>query len=513
MNEPLVNAEVLTTTHEAAPSAVAAPDLSSLLAHVLAQPVADAPDVETDTVADLLKTLVAALGPSASQETILRAADVLIARIEQTVERQTNVLLHHPRFQALESAWRGVLYLCEQTSIAHHDADDTGRELGLKLRLLQLSKKELDKDLASAIEFDQSRLFKFVYEAEYGTVGGQPFGLLIGDYEFTNHRADIDTLGRISQVAAAAFAPFVSAVAPQFFKLDDFALLERGANLQRELQGADYIKWRSLRDRVDTRFVALTLPRVLMREPYQIDSVRGDGFRFREDATARDSSKYLWGNAAYAFGGTVIRAYATSGWFADIRGFERGIDGGGLVTGLASPSFATDAPRVALKGCTDVAIGGALEKELSEHGFVPLCALPGSESAVFYTNPSLYRPRVMSDAAATANERLGAMLQYVLCTSRFAHFLKKFAQDKLGVFNDADELSDVMQSWIRQYVMVDERASPEMKARFPLRRANIQVTEVRGSPGNYQMLMELLPHYQLDDMAAGLRLVTRLIGS
>lgn len=502
---------------ESAQAIYAAPSeslsVSQLLSEVLALPVGDAESTESSVPESLLARLLALLPPNSTADDVARVADVLMSRIEHAIELQTNAILHHPRFQALESAWRGVNYLCDQTSRAKEEAESTGEDLRLKLKLLQWSRKELDQDLHSAIEFDQSKLFKFVYEGEYGTVGGEPFGVLLGDYQFTNHRADIETLGHVSQVAAAAFAPFVSAVAPQFFQLDDFNLLERGLHLERDLQKADYIKWRALRDRVDTRFVTLTLPRVLMREPYDLDSARTDGFRFREHVSARDSSNYLWGNAAYAFGGVVIRAYATSGWFADIRGFERGIDGGGLVAGLASPSFATDTPGVAIKGCAEVSITGAMEKELSDHGFLPLCALPGSEMSVFYSNPTIYKPRTFDDAAAGANERLGAMLQYVLCSSRFAHFLKKFAQDKLGTFNSADELEDALNGWIRQFVMVDERASPEMKARYPLRRANIQVGEVRGSPGNYQMLMELLPHYQLDDMAAGLRMVTRMSGT
>ncbi len=487
-------------------------DIASLLSEVLALPVATADSAASSEPVDLLQRLVAALPANSTAEDIARAADVMIARIEQAVELQTNAILHHDRFQALEAAWRGVNYLCAQAAQAKDDAESTGEELQLKLKLLQLSKKELEHDLSTAIDFDQSQLFKFVYEGEYGTVGGEPFGVLIGDYQFTNHRADIETLGHISHVAAAAFAPFVSAVASQFFQLDDFSRLERGLNLEREMQKADYLKWRALRERVDTRFVTLTLPRVLMREPYELDSARRDGFRFREHVAARDSSNYLWGNAAYAFGGVVIRAFATSGWFADIRGFERGIDGGGLVAGMAAPSFATDAPGVAIKGCAEVAIGGALEKELSDHGFLPLCALPGSELAVYYSNPTIYKPRVFDDAAAGANERLGAMLQYVLCSSRFSHYLKKFAQDKLGTFNSAEELQDALNSWINQFVTADERASPDAKARYPLRRASIQVAEIRGKPGNYQMMMELLPHYQLDDMAAGLRLVTRMAG-
>jgi type VI secretion system ImpC/EvpB family protein len=314
----------------------------------------------------------------------------------------------------------------------------------------------------------------------------------------------------MSQVSAAAFSPSIAGAAPQFFQLDDFQQLERAPNLEKDLQKPDYLMWRSLRERVDTRFVGLALPRILMRGPHQIDSVRNDGFRFQEDVTGRDNSKYLWGNAAYAFGAVVLRAYAMSGWFAEIRGFERGVDGGGLVSGLAAPSFATDTPGVAIKGCTEVAIVGGLEKELSDNGFIPLCSMPESELAVFYTNPSVHKPGTTTDADVNANRRLASMLQYVLCSSRFAHYLKRYARDKLGTYQDPDSLETLLTDWIRKYVTTDEKAAADVKARYPLRKAQIHVKEAKNNPGNYQLVIDLLPHYQLDDMAASLRLVTRL---
>lgn len=511
MSEPLAAPAATTVYRDAAPAAEPL-TVSGLLAQVLASAVGE--DAERDDLPQTLYSRMArALGSEYSAENMHRMADVLIARIEQTVQRQTNEILHHPRFQRLEASWRGVMHLCRQAGTAKQESEDAGEPLPLKLKLLHFTKRELERDLSTAVEFDQSRLFKFVYEQEYGTVGGEPYGAIIADYEFSNHRVDIDTLGHVSQVAAAAFAPFIAGVAPQFFQLDDFDQLERGLNLERDLQKADYIKWRSLRDRVDTRFIGLTLPRVLMRAPYEIDSQRRDEFRFQEDVAGKDSGKYLWGNASYAFGTVLIRAFAMSGWFADIRGFERGVDGGGLVTDMVAPWFRTDSPRVAIKGCTDVAIGGVLEKELSDNGFLPLCSMPDSELAVFYTNPSMYKPKTFSEASVTANERLASMLQYVLCSSRFAHYLKRFAQDKIGSFNTADELQDHLTDWIREYVTVSDNATPEAKAKYPLRKANVQVTEARQSPGNYQLIMELLPHYQLDDMAATLRLVTRVAGT
>jgi type VI secretion system ImpC/EvpB family protein len=510
MNQPLADGPAPVQVYQ--PSQIEPPTgISGLLAEVLAASTAnDEAPLPEQSLADLARRLGRALGGGARAEDLSRAADVLVAKIERLVERQTNEILHHPRFQSLEASWRGVRHLCHQAAGARQEAEDAGEMLPLKLKLLHITKREVERDLSLAVEFDQSKLFKFIYEAEFGTVGGEPYGAILADYQFTNHRVDVETLGNLSQVAAAAFAPIIAGVSPQFFQLDDFDQLERGLNLERDLQKADFIKWRALRERVDTRFLALTLPRVLMRLPYEIDSQRADGFRFHEDVAARDSSRYLWGNAAYAFGSVLIRSFAMSGWFADIRGFERGIDGGGLVTGMVAPEFSTDAPGIALKGFLEVAITGPLEKELSEHGFLPLCALPDSDLACFYTNPSIYKTKTFSDAAASANEKLAAMLQYVLCSSRFAHYLKRFAQDKIGSFNSADELEALLSGWIRAYVTADERASPEIKARYPLRQAEVHVVEARNSPGNYQLVMELLPHYQLDDMAASLRLVTRL---
>jgi type VI secretion system ImpC/EvpB family protein len=440
-----------------------------------------------------------------------RQLDLVIARIDELLAEQVNAILHYPRWQALEASWRGLSFLCAQAGDEVERAQSQGEDAKIVVRTLSVTKRELWDDATSAPEFDQTVLWQKVYESEFGTAGGTPFGLLVGDYEFRNHPNYLDTLASIASVAAAAFAPFVAAAAPEFFGLSDFQRLEIGLPLDQDFQRPDYIKWRSLRESDDARFVGLTLPRVLMRRPYGLDATREDGFRFEEDvADAQKHDRYLWGNAAYGFASVVLRAFVDTGWFADIRGFERGHETGGLVTGLALDSHPTDRPGIALKSMTDVVIGSLQERELSELGFVPLCACQGTEFSAFFSNASIHKPAVFSDVDATTTARMSAMLQYVLCASRFAHYLKCLCRERLGKFQTAADLNHYLSNWIAEYVTDDVRASPEMKARYPLRQAEVEVAEIPGQAGAYRLQMQLLPHYQLDALSASLRLVHRL---
>lgn len=442
-----------------------------------------------------------------------RRLDCLIARINSILDSQVNVVLHHPKFQRLEASWRGAQYICTRAGVENDRAEELGMDAKVVIRIFSASKKELQQDATNATDFDQTVLFKAIYESEFGTAGGIPFGLVVGDYEFQNHPSDLDLLKSFGQVAAAAFAPLVTAASPHLFGLDDFQRLEVGLSLESDFQRADYAAWRSLREREDMRFVGLTLPRVLMRLPYQLADCRSAGFQFRESVEGRDRRKYLWGNAAYAFAATVLRAYVESGWFADIRGFERGNEGGGLVAGLPVQSFATDRAGIATKTSTDIVIGGAQEREFSGYGFIPLCPCPGTEYSVFYSNQSLHKPKVFSDVATSTTSRMSAMLQYILCASRFAHYLKVLARQKIGSVQSAEELETILRDWIRNYVTDDPTAKPEMKARYPLRQAEIEVEQAAGQPGVYRMRMQLLPHYQLDDLCASLHLVHRMATS
>ena len=356
----------------------------------------------------------------------------------------------------------------------------------------------------------KARVFKRVYEDEFGIAGGHPYGLLIGDYDFTNHPDDVDLLAKLSGVAAAAFAPVVTSAAPELLGLDDMASLEQPVNLASTFEQVEYVKWRALRERNDSKFLGLTAPKILMRQPYVDDGSHQVGFRFREQVEGADRSRYLWGSAAWAFASIVIRAYADCGWFADIRGAQRGVESGGLVTNLETHAFATDPFGVALKSSTEVAINESQEKHLSELGFIPLCDSKDTEYSVFYANQSVHKPKTYDDPVASMNARVSAMLQYVLCASRFAHYLKILARRKVGSMQEAARIQQWLNEWLTTYVTPDEKAPPEQKARFPLRAGETEVSEIPGQPGKYSIKMHLLPHYQLDELTATVRLVARV---
>jgi type VI secretion system ImpC/EvpB family protein len=424
-----------------------------------------------------------------------------IARIDGLVNAQLNAVLHHPDFQRLEAAWRGLCYLTEQTP-------DDAR---VQVKVLNVSRKELVRDLVTnANYFDQTWLFRKVYEAEFGTPGGHPYGVLVGDYEFTNHPQDMELLKAVAGVAAAAFAPFVAAAHPSLLELESFAKLEESPDLQHPFTQLDFLGWSTFRSWEDSRFVGLTLPRVLLRRPYADDTHRPDGFRFREQVGARDRSGYLWGNAAFAFAAVLIRAFVRTGWLAGIRGTRRGGEGDGLVTGLPAVPFAADAPGAVPRGPTDAAVTDRQEKELGELGFIPLCRCHDTGLAAFYGNQSVQKPKSYDEAAATANARLSAMLQYILCVSRFAHYLKVIVRDQVGNVTSPEECQDKLNRWLREYTMAPGKGGNETRARRPLSESDVRVFERPDRPGSYYCEIKLRPHFQLDQLAASLRLGTEL---
>jgi type VI secretion system ImpC/EvpB family protein len=439
-----------------------------------------------------------------------------IARIDALLSDQVNAILHHPAVQKLEGSWRGLRYLVDKLP------DDRT----VKIRVLNASWAEIVQDQTRALEFDQSQLFRKVYEAEFGHPGGEPFGVLIGDYE-VHHRPsaehpfdDVEALRKLAGVAASAFAPLLMGVHPSFFGLDSFTELERPMDLSRIFEQPDYLKWRSLRQVEDARFLGLVLPRVLMRLPYESSSARSPrSFAFREDVEGPDCARYLWGNAAYAFGGVLIRSFCASNWLADIRGFRQGtdergnrycLDEGGLVTDLLAHSFATDHRGVATKCPTDVVLTDSQEKELGELGFIPLCHCVDTEYAAFYGNQSIQRPARYDDPKATANARLSAMLQYILCVSRFAHYLKVIGRDKVGSMLGPEDCESQLQRWLQSYVTASDSAGPEVKAKYPLREAKVQVRELPDRPGTYGCVIHLRPHFQLDQMVTSVKFSTEL---
>jgi type VI secretion system protein ImpC len=376
----------------------------------------------------------------------------------------------------------------------------------LKLRVLNVSKTDLLRDLERASEFDQSALFKKVYEEEYGMFGGAPFGALIGDYEFGRHPQDVALLEKISNVAAAAHAPFFAAANPQLFNLDSFTNIGGPRDLAKIFDGLEYVKWKSFRESEDSRYVGLTLPHILLRLPYGPETVPVETFNFQEDVDGTDHSKYLWGNAAYALGSRITDAFAKHNWCVAIRGVE----GGGLVEGLPAHTFMTDEGDVALKCPTEIAITDRREKELTDLGLIPLVHCKGRDYAAFFGVQSCQKPKKYDTDAANANARLSTQLQYILATSRFAHYLKAIMRDKIGRFMTRQNCQDYLNRWIANYVLLDDNASQDAKAQNPLREARIDVSEIPGKPGAYRAVAFLRPHFQLEELTVSLRLVAEL---
>lgn len=447
---------------------------------------------------DMVKEFIAQV--VAGEMTLSRDADATInariAQIDHLISLQLNEVLHHPAFQKLEGTWRGLKYLMDQSETSSQ----------LKIRVLNVGKKEILRDLQRAPEFDQSTLFKKVYEEEFGIFGGEPFGALIGDYEFGKHPEDMELLEKISQVAAGAHAPFLTAASPDLLNLENFAQLGDPRDIGKIFDNTEYAKWKSFRASEDSKYVGLAMPHILMRLPYGRDTKPVDEFGYEENVDGSDHSKYLWGNAAYALGARLTNAFAKYGWCAAIRGVE----GGGLVEGLPAHTFHTDEGDVALKCPTEVAITDRREKELADQGFIPLVHCKGTDYAAFFSVQSSNKPKKYDKAEANANARLSAQLPYMLAVCRFAHYLKSIMRDKIGGFMSRIECEAFLNKWIMQYVTEDDQASPTVKAQFPLRNAKVEVTEIPGKPGAYRAIAFLRPHFQLDELTVSLRLVADL---
>ena len=419
-----------------------------------------------------------------------------IAQIDHLISLQLNEILHHPEFQKLEASWRGLKYLMDQSET----------NALLKIRVLNASKKELLRDLQRAPEFDQSTLFKKIYEEEFGIFGGEPFGALIGDFEFGKSPEDMEFLERVSQVAAGAHAPFLTAAGADLLNMESFSQLGEPRDIGKIFDSTEYAKWRSFRASEDSRYVGLCMPHILMRLPYGKETKPIDDFNYEEAVDGTDHSKYLWGNAAYALGARLTQAFAQYGWCAAIRGVE----GGGLVEGLPAHNFRTDEGDVALKCPTEIAITDRREKELADQGLIPLVHCKGTDYAAFFSVQSSNKPKKYDQAAANANARLSAQLPYILAVSRFAHYMKSIMRDKIGGFMSRGECETFITRWIMQYVTDDDNASAATKSKYPLREAKVEVTEVPGKPGVYRAIAFLRPHFQLDELTVSLRLVAEL---
>jgi type VI secretion system protein ImpC len=419
-----------------------------------------------------------------------------IAQIDHLLSIQLNEILHHASFQKLEASWPGLKYLLDQSETSDK----------LKIKVLNVNKKELLRDLQRAPEFDQSALFKKVYEEEYGVFGGSPFGALIGDYEFNRTPEDIELLEKVAQVASAAHAPFLSAAAPEILNMDSFTNIDAPRDMAKIFDSTEYAKWKSFRQSDDSRYVGLCLPHILMRLPYGKDNKTIETFNYEEGVDGSDHGKYLWGNAAYALGARLTNAFAMYGWCASIRGVE----GGGLVEGLPTHTFATDEGDVALKCPTEAPITDRREKELADLGFVPLVHCKGTDYAAFFSAQSAQKQKLYDNEAANANARLSTQLPYILAISRFAHYMKAMMRDKIGSFMSRSECESFLNSWILQYTVGNDNVSAAVKAQRPLRDARIEVSEVPGKPGVYRAVAFLKPHFQLDELTVSLRLVAEL---
>jgi type VI secretion system protein ImpC len=419
-----------------------------------------------------------------------------IAQIDELLSAQLNEIMHHPDFQRLEATWRGLFYLLSNTETS----------VSLKIKVFNVNKKDLLKDLQKASEFDQSALFKKVYEEEFGVFGGAPFGALIGDYDFGKGGQDMELLEKIASVAAAAHAPFVTGASPEMFNLESYTELDQPRDLAKIFDTTEYAKWKSFRQSEDSRYVALAAPRVLIRQPYGMQTVPVEAFNYEEQVDGTDHSKYLWANAAWALGTRITQAFALYGWTATIRGVESG----GLVEGLPVHNFRTESGDLAMKCPTEVPISDRREKELADLGFVPLVHQKGTDKACFFSVQSAQKPKVYDTPSATANARISAQLPYIFAVSRFAHYLKSIMRDKIGGFASRGEVEQFLNRWISNYVVSNDSAGFTLKAQCPLREARVDVSEIPGKPGCYRAVAFLRPHFQLDELTMSLRLVAEL---
>src|SRR5580692_10509727 len=472
---------------------------------ILDQVVAATKQTAPDQAQDLMKNLVeqAMSGTVTFDKNLSRTFDRAVAAIDQKLSEQLNAIMHHPKFSALEGSWRGLHYLVMNSETS----------TSLKLRVLNLPKRELSRDLQRAVEFDQSQLFKKIYENEFGTPGGEPYGALIGDYEWTQHPDDIETLRLVSNVSAAAFAPFISAAGAGMFGFDNWPELAKPRDLAKIFETQDYTKWRSFRDSEDSRFVNLVMPRTLARLPYGAATKAIDEFNYEEapyDVTGAakpmDHQEYCWMNAAYAMGTRLTDAFAQYGFCTAIRGAE----GGGKVENLPTHVFTSDDGDMDAKCPTEIAITDRREFELSNLGFLPLCHYKNTDYSVFFGAQTVQKPKKYDRPEATANAAISARLPYIMATSRFAHYLKVMARDKIGSFMEANDVERWLNRWITNYVNSNESAGQEMKARYPLREAQVRVQEIPGKPGSYNAVAYLRPWLQMEELTTSLRMVARI---
>ncbi len=459
----------------------------------------------TDHARKAIEGAVATLASHALEQTTLipddavRTIEAIIAEIDKKLSDQVNLILHHQDFQQLEGAWRGL----------HHLVNNTETDEMLKIRVMNISKTEVHKTLKKfkGTAWDQSPIFKKLYEEEYGQFGGEPFGCLVGDYHFDHSPQDVELLGEIAKISGAIHAPFISGVAPGVMQMESWQELANPRDLTKIFQTPEYAAWRSLRESDDARYLALTMPRFLARLPYGAKTDPVEAFDFEEDTAGATHDKYAWANSAYAMAVNINRSFKEYGWCSRIRGVESG----GAVEGLPAHTFPTDDGGVDMKCPTEIAISDRREAELAKNGFMPLIHKKNTDIAAFIGAQSLQKPFEYDDPDATANANLAARLPYLFATCRFAHYLKCIVRDKIGAFKEREDMERWLNRWILNYVDGDPTHSSEStKARLPLAAAEVVVEEVEGNPGYYTSKFFLRPHYQLEGLTVSLRLVSKL---
>jgi type VI secretion system protein ImpC len=458
-------------------------------------------DRARDEVESAVRTLAqqALEGSTVTSPDVVQNIQAIIAELDRKLSAQVNEILHNSDFQELEGAWRGL----------HHLVNNSETDQMLKIRVMNISKKDLGKTLKryKGAAWDQSPIFKKLYEEEYGQLGGEPYGCLVGDYYFDQTGPDVELLGELSKICAAAHAPFIGAASPTLFQMESWQELGNPRDLTKIFSTPDYAAWRSLRESDDARYIGLALPRFLARRPYGAKSDPVEEFDFEEETSGSAAEKYTWANSAYAMAVNINRSFKQYGWCSRIRGIESG----GAVTGLPTHTFPTDDGGVDMTCPTEIAISDRREAELARTGFMPLIHRKNSDFAAFIGAQSLQKPAVFDDPDATSNAAISARLPYLFATCRFAHYLKCIVRDKLGAFKEREDMQQWLQRWIIQYVDGDPlHSSEETKARKPLAAAEVIVEEVEGDPGYYTSKFFLRPHYQLEGLTVSLRLVSKL---
>jgi type VI secretion system protein ImpC len=458
-------------------------------------------DRAREDVEAAVKTLAeqALAGVKLVSNDVVKTIESMIAAIDKKLSDQINLIMHHEEFKKLEGSWRGL----------HHLVNNTETDEQLKIRVMNISKKDLGKTLKKfkGASWDQSPIFKKLYEEEYGQLGGEPYGALVGDFYFDHSPPDVEMLGEMSKIAASIHAPFISGTASSLFQMESWGELANPRDVAKIFTTPEYAAWRSLRQSEDAKYIGLTMPRFLARRPYGAKSDPVEAFNFEEDTAGADTNKYTWANAAYAMAVNINRSFKLYGWCSRIRGIESG----GAVEGLPTHAFPTDDGGVDMKCPTEIAISDRREAELAKAGFMPLLHKKNSDFAAFIGAQSLHQPAQYDDPDATANANLAARLPYLFATCRFAHYLKCIVRDKVGSFKERGDMENWLQSWILQYVDGDPaHSSEEVKSRKPLAAAEVVVEEVEGNPGYYSSKFFLRPHYQLEGLTVSLRLVSKL---